>query len=149
MGAFCIEAGSRIRCGVEEGRPTANEGGGMRKRIALWSAGALVAAVLALPGAASAADESFCTSVWLGSGSDCRASNQHWLYAVEGSVANSGNYRICAASAASYTGPMNSNWVCDYVYVMKLLNGNVYGVGAVHNGGPYTFQLYTGVQTWF
>jgi hypothetical protein len=117
--------------------------------MAPWAAGALAAAVLALPSAASAASETFCTGEWLGSGWDCRAQPQHWLHSVEGYVTDSGYYRICAASASSYGGSMNSNWVCDYSYVMKLLNGRVYGVGAIHNGGPYTFQLWNGLQTWF
>lgn len=118
-----------------------------RSRLVVLAAGALAAAALALPGSASAASEGFCGGVWLPSGWDCRAWNQHWLNVVDGSVA-SGSYRVCAASATSNGGTMNSNWVCDYGYVAKLLNGRVYGVGALHNGDPSGFQLWGGSQTW-
>jgi hypothetical protein len=121
-----------------------------RRRRTVGLLAALVATTaLALPGSASAAEEGFCGYVTIPSGWQCRATNRHWLYSVEGYVNTAGSNRICAASATTNAGAQNSNWACGYQYTQTLLGGNVYGVGAIHNGAPWTWQLWVAVQTWF
>jgi hypothetical protein len=120
----------------------------MKKKLRLLATGALAVGALAVPGTAGAASEGFCGGAWLESGWDCHAGNVRTLQSVEGWVWTSGSHRVCAASASWYGGPLNSDWRCDYSVVVKVLNGRVDGVGAVHNGAPYGWQLWTGVQYW-
>jgi hypothetical protein len=119
-----------------------------RRRGAGLAAGALAVAALALPATAGAASQSFCSGAWMGSGWECRSGEPHTLQSVEGYVATAGSHRICAASAAAGGGTLNSDWVCGYSAVIKTLNGRAYGVGIVHNGSPYSWQLWSGFQSW-
>jgi hypothetical protein len=67
---------------------------------------------------------------------------------VQGYVANGHHYRICAASAVNYSGPLNSDFACDYLSVSRVLYGWVSGVGVVRNGATFTYQVALGVQNW-
>jgi hypothetical protein len=125
---------------------------GSRRRTFLpiaLAAGALAIAGLALPATASAGSEYFCGGVWLASGWDCRGVDRAYLTSVEGYVLSPGsNTRICAATAVSNWGSLSSDWRCDYVSVIKYLDGSMIAVGAVRNGSTFTWQLWTGVSNW-
>jgi hypothetical protein len=113
------------------------------------AAGALAIAALALPATASAGTEYFCGGAWLASGWECRGVDREYLASVEGYVLSPGsNTRICAATAVSNWGSVSSDWRCDYVSVIKYLDGSTIAVGDVRNGSTFTWQLWTGVASW-
>lgn len=117
-----------------------------RRRLrALAGACALVGAfALGAPASAGAYEEHFCQYVTLTPGMNCYASNRHTLQTVKAWSVGSTD-RVCAASFTAPWGSQNSDWRCDYGYVIKSLGGRVDGVGAIHNGDPQTFIGY-GIQ---
>ena len=125
------------------GRP-----GRRRRRVLPLAATAATASALIGPSSASAGDDWFCGGWWLASEQSCRAEPQRVLWSVGGWVANGSPYRICAASATSYWGPMNSDYRCDYGSTSRFLAGWVYGVGVVRNGAPHGYHVAVGIQLW-
>jgi hypothetical protein len=116
-----------------------------RRRLAVVAAAtALIGAALGAPSSASAYQEHFCQFATMPSGTNCYAPVRHTLQNVQGHTIGSTD-RICAASFHVPFGAQNSDWRCDYGYVLKLLGGRVDGVGAIRNGDPQLFYGY-GVQ---
>jgi hypothetical protein len=159
IGALFAQRLSRIASRAEKVAWTAMKEGAMpiferrrprrwRGRVAALVATALAGGALAAPSPASAAEEWFCGGYWLESTQQCRGYSPAWLWSVAGFVGHNQYHRICAASASSTYGYVNSEWRCDYGTVGRVLAGSVYGVGAVRNGAPFGYYVGVGIQSW-